>query len=118
MTKSAYLIDPWTRTVERVERTAADPSGELHEIYSLMQCDCIEAVRPHNAGSDLLYVDEDGKLKDAQAFFFCRLWPQEPLAGRALWVGTTPDGDDASPTMPLDMCEDISRGLIDDLRRF
>jgi hypothetical protein len=88
--------------VERVERIALDAPSELQEIHSLMHCDYIEAVRPQNAGSDIMYLDEDGRMKDAQAFFYCRLWPNQAVAGRALWVGRTLDGDDSSPSTPLD----------------
>ncbi|MGF6383276.1 hypothetical protein OKW33_006428 [Paraburkholderia atlantica] len=102
MTRTAYLIDPWTRTVEAVERTAVDAPTVLREIRSFMHCDYIQAVRLHDAGPDVMYLDEDGYQKDPQAFFHCRLWPNQTVAGRALWVGKTVDGDDASPTMPLD----------------
>jgi hypothetical protein len=102
MIRTAYLIDPWTRTVKEVERTAVDAPGVLREIHSLMHCAYIQAVRLHNAGSDVMYLDEDGHVKDTQAFFHCRLWSDQAVAGRALWVGTTADGDDASPATPLD----------------
>ncbi|RZF26488.1 hypothetical protein EVC45_27565 [Paraburkholderia sp. UYCP14C] len=102
MTRTAYLIDPWTRTVKAVERTAVDVSSVLQEIYCLMHCDYIQAVHLHDAGSDVMYLDEDGYWKDAQAYFHCRLWSDQTVAGRALWVGKTADGDDASPSTPLD----------------
>ena len=102
MTRTAYLIDPWTCTVERVERTAVDAPSQLREMRALMHCGYIQAVHLVNAGSDVMYLDEDGYQKDAQAFFHCRLWPNQTVAGRALWVGKTPDGDDASPSMSLD----------------
>jgi hypothetical protein len=103
----AYLIDPWTRTVTEVQR-GEDNNGNsrLHEIYALLGCDAIEAVNPHNAGSDIIYVDEEGLFKDGQMFFYCRLWPQESLAGKGLWVGTTRSGDDASPTVTRQYVED------------
>jgi hypothetical protein len=102
MTRIAYLIDPWTRTVEAVERTAVDAPSVLQEIHSLMHCDYIQALRLHDAGSDVMYLDEDGYRKDARAYFHCRLWSDQTVAGRALWVGKTADGDDASPSTPLD----------------
>jgi hypothetical protein len=100
----AYLIDPFTRTVTRVERSAkVGTPAELHEIYGLIGCDCIAAVNPQNAETDIIYVDDEGMLKEeGQQFFFCRLWPQEALAGRGLWIGTTPEGNDASPRCPLE----------------
>jgi hypothetical protein len=99
----AYLIDPFARNVTRVERTAERGTrAELDELYTLLDCDTVEAIRPHNADSDMLYVDENGKMRDPLAFFLCRLWPHEPLTGRALWVGTTPEGDDADPACTLE----------------
>jgi hypothetical protein len=103
----AYLIDPWTRTVTEVQRADAPTGNEaLHEIYSLIDCDTITAVRPHNAGTDAIYVDDEGLFKDEQKFFLCRLWPHEALAGKGLWVGTTPEGDDASPSVTRRYVED------------
>jgi hypothetical protein len=103
----AYLIDPWTRTVTEVQRGADNSShSRLREIYSLIDCDTITAVNPHNAGTDIIYVDDEGLFKDEQKFFLCRLWPQEALAGKGLWVGTTPGGDDASPSVTRRYVED------------
>lgn len=72
MIRTAYLIDPWTRTVEEVERAAIDAPCVLREIHSMLHCANIQAVRPHNAGPDVMYLDEDGHVKDKQAFFHCR----------------------------------------------
>jgi hypothetical protein len=99
----AYLIDPFTRTVTQVERLSTT-SGEkrLNEIYSLIDCQTITAVGPENSDGDIMYVDDEGQLRDEQAYFFCRLFPHQPLAGKALWVGTTSRGEDRDPSKALD----------------
>lgn len=92
----AYLIDPFKRSIMEVGTDA-----ELQSIYDLLQVDMIEAVRPMNAQADIIYIDEEGKLKEGQAMFFCRLFPHDILMGRGLWIGTDEDGGNASAEMPL-----------------
>ncbi|MGF6981402.1 hypothetical protein QFZ99_000878 [Paraburkholderia atlantica] len=99
----AYLIDPFARTVTQVGRIKTQ-SGEnrLREIYTLIDCECITAVGPENAEGDIFYVDDEGQFREDQAWFFCRLFPHQPLAGKALWVGTTDHGNDRDPRSTLD----------------
>jgi hypothetical protein len=104
----AYLIDPFARGVRRVE-LASEPStfDELHEIYALLDCEVIESAHPYNAGRDLMYIDENGKINGhAQEFFVCRLWPHDAIAGKALWIGATPDGNNTDPEMTIDYVRD------------
>jgi hypothetical protein len=54
-----------------------------------------------NAGHDLIYLDENGKLRPND-YFLCRLWPHETLAGRALWVGCDRKGGNKAPDMTLE----------------
>ena len=98
----AYLIDPFAMTITEVERTAAPGNDSLREIYKLIDCDTITAVRPENAKDDVMYVDDEGLFKSEQAYFMCRLWPYQAIAGRALWVGTKANGNDASPKVTLE----------------
>ncbi|MBF3577472.1 hypothetical protein ISF62_18305 [Burkholderia pseudomallei] len=100
-----YLIDPYARTVSEGELAALNELDLLRSIYALLKCETIEAVRPLNSGVDIMYVDEDGLAGEQQAFFFCRLFPQV-IAGRALWIGTTPDGGNCSPEMTLEYVRD------------
>lgn len=83
-----YLIDPFARTITAVETT-----GKLDNIYALTNCDILEAIRPSLSDGDIIYVDEEGKLREKkQAYFMCRLWPYGALAGKGLWLGTTSEG--------------------------
>ena len=51
---------------------------------------------------DAIYVDDNGLDRREQAFFFCDLYPYQPLAGKGLWVGSTASGNDTGPKMTLD----------------
>ena len=100
----AYLIDPFSWTVTEVLRPSGGRSSadSLKEIYDLIDCDCITAVYPENSGSDALYVDDNGLDRADQAYFFCTLYPYQPLAGKGLWVGSTPSGNDTNPEMSIE----------------
>jgi hypothetical protein len=99
----AYLIDPFARTITEVERPSGGRGSQsLSEIYKLLDCDCIDAVRPEKSQDDVIYVDDLGMDRREQEFFFCDLFPYQTLAGKGLWVGSTRSGNDASPKMTLD----------------
>lgn len=97
----AYLIDPEAREVSEVEVDDDNDMKMLHSIYKLMRCTAIEAVNPLNAGHDIIYLDENGKLKP-NIYWLCRLWPYEGLAGRGLWIGCNGKGGNRAPDMKLD----------------
>lgn len=93
----AYLIDPETCTIGPVD--LPDQGDRLPRIYKLLGCDTITAV--HLDHNNALYVDDEGLLKPLRHFIAFAGYP-EPLAGKALVVGTTPDGADAAPTLTLE----------------
>ena len=97
-----YLIDPFTKAVREVERIASGRGSEsLNDIYDLLHCHKVKAVAMPSVGTDAILVDEEGLHKVDQEFFRCMLWPQEVFGGRALWIGATPEGVDASPRTSL-----------------
>jgi len=105
MTTAAYLIDPFACEVRHVELASeASTFDELHEIYALLDCGIIEAVAPLNAGTDMMYLDEEGKCKRPPLArgFLCRLWPHDVIVGKALWIGSTAEGDNCTPQMTID----------------
>ena len=55
---------------------------------------------------DMLGRDEEGKAKEHACGFFCRLWPYEVLLGKALWIGSTVEGDTCAPSMPISYVRD------------
>ncbi len=93
MATQVYLIDPFAKTVTE---TSIDRRIGLKDIYRLMDCRLIDAVRFRDT-SDVIYVDDEGLYADDQRFFKVDGVPQ-PLAGKALYVGTTDDGEDCAPT--------------------
>jgi hypothetical protein len=102
MSVTAFLIDPFKRHVHEVKLNShARGQRALRAVYHLLDCQRIEMLRPLNAGTDALYVDEMGRFREEPAAFFCRLWPGGPIVGRALWIGTSSDGSTASPQMTL-----------------
>ncbi|SAK63732.1 hypothetical protein AWB80_02911 [Caballeronia pedi] len=96
---NAYLIDPFTKTVSKVTRSS-DGVGlqALREVYAFVGVDCIDAA--HLPNGDAIYVDDIGLDRKQQAYFFVDGYPQI-LAGRALWVGATREGDDTTPKTPF-----------------
>lgn len=102
MPTKAYLINPFTNSV-----TTVNLDGTLDTIYRHMDCKTIDAV--YLKATEALYIDDEGLFKahDEQAFFALPGWYPGILAGKALWIGTTPDGEDASPTTNRDVVESL-----------
>lgn len=82
------LIDPATTEVSPVQLAP----GDLDRIYELLGCDRFAVA--YLEGDAVVYIDDEGLLKP-NSFFF-----HEPegqfFAGRALVLGTDPDGNSAS----------------------
>src|SRR5882724_4597704 len=99
----AILIDPFTCTVTEVEH-----DGELQAIYDLlthetMQVRTFEAVRPDwLAGRDVVFVDEEGLLKEPDRWFVI-YGNGQPLAGKGLVIGADEDGDTTAVETKLAM---------------
>ena len=89
MTK-AILIDPFTETVSNV--TLVDT--KIQTIYNLLGCDLITITSAF--GADMI-LDDEGLLKDSdsQAYFKIGI-DSQPYAGKALLVGSDPEGNFAS----------------------
>ncbi|CAB3758708.1 DUF3846 domain-containing protein [Paraburkholderia humisilvae] len=105
MATTAYLIDPFEGEVRLVQLGSDTGTfDELHELYALLECGIVEAVVPENSGSDVMYVDEEGKLRKPALMcgFVCSLWPHDVIVGKALWIGSTSDGNNCAPEMTID----------------
>lgn len=89
----AYFIDAAARTVNQIET-----AGGLAEMYRLIGCELVQAVKIGNEG-DALYVDEEGLLKP-QAHLFHLMGHN--IAGNGLIVGTDDEGNDVDARMNLD----------------
>lgn len=75
----------------------------LEEMYKLIGCKTIEAVRsPILKGQDVIYVDEEGLLHEPSLFFKIAGFAQ-PIAGNGLIVGTDSQGNSVNAKTPLDI---------------
>jgi hypothetical protein len=94
----AYLINPETKTIEAV---SIDASKEhLPQIYAHLGCNLVTTAPL--AGSDTVYVDDEGLIKGPVYQFFGLQGYSQPLAGRGLVVGSDGDGNDVAPALSLD----------------
>ncbi|MEZ2354877.1 hypothetical protein [Caballeronia sp. RCC_10] len=93
---SAYLIDPLARTITIVER---GDKTSLSPVYALLHCRGVE--RYALGGGDLLYVDEQPPAGGGA--FVCHLYPDTSFIGRALWIGSSAEGEEADPDVSLDI---------------
>tara|TARA_Y100000004_G_scaffold194770_1_gene260166 strand:+ start:692 stop:1123 length:432 start_codon:yes stop_codon:yes gene_type:complete len=97
----AILIDPFTQKIEVV-----DYSGDWKDISTLLGCELFTTV--YIDDEDTLYIDDEGLYVENQRYFKWKGYPQ-PLAGRGLVLGCTPDGDTTDSSKTL---EDI-QGMVE-----
>lgn len=93
----AILIDPFDQTV-----TEVDYSGDFKQIHELLNIRSFTLVSDFAGGNDI-YVDDNGLAVDFenQAFFIAKGYP-EPLAGKGLILGVTPDGESTATELNLE----------------
>lgn len=98
------LIDPFTRTIteREIERDS------LKGIYDALGVECFSCVGLDKR--DTLYVDDEGLFRENQEFFLIGNYPQ-PLAGRALILGTDPEGRSVTPRASIDLVRGVVRWL-------
>ena len=87
----AFLIDPHTRTISQTEY-----NGDSHQINELIGADTFTAVYPAPpfGQGDTIYLDDEGLFQPNQAFFMVPGYP-DPLAGKALVLGSDAEGESA-----------------------
>lgn len=95
----AILIDPFTETIEVV-----DYSGDWRDISTLLDCDLFSTV--YIDDEDTLYIDDEGLYVEDQRYFKWEGYPQ-PLAGRGLVLGCTPDGDSTDSSKTVSEIQDM-----------
>lgn len=114
----AIIIDPISRTVDYCDVERDSEGSTYHGLVDLIfkhreQAGYIEHV---NVGAGHgLYIDEEGVLCDwdSQGFFCLRQGNNttDPIAGVAILVRDTPDGDTADCQLPLEMLRDSVQWL-------
>ena len=95
----AILIDPFTETIEVV-----DYSGDWRDISTLLGCELFTTV--YIDDEDTLYIDDEGLYVEDQRYFKWEGYPQ-PLAGRGLVLGCTPDGDSTDSSKTVSEIQDM-----------
>lgn len=97
----AILIDPFLQTVSEVEN-----GGRLDDIRAAVFGDKLSersAIEHYGVGADhAIYIDDEGLFVpwDEQKFF--KLGGTMTIAGRALMLQDSPDGDTAPCLIPLE----------------
>lgn len=94
----AILINAFTRKISYVNVEQGD--NELQSIYEHLECQMIEAPL-YLENSDIVFVDEEGLLKECNHFFYI-LGAQQPYAGSGLILGTMRNGDSTDAESELD----------------
>jgi hypothetical protein len=87
----AILIDPEFHAITEVEY-----GGSLQDIYELIDCTCIDAIRVNDSG-DTIYVDDEG-LYNSNFYWRYEDYPH-PIAGKGLVLGTDMAGESISPVL-------------------
>jgi len=92
--KKAYLIN-----VETLEITDCEV-GDYRTIYPLIGNDCsaFDCVRIDDKGTTL-YVDDEGLMKPNRMFYLNSPAGKRMLAGNAVVLGSTADGDSCPPAI-------------------
>jgi hypothetical protein len=92
----ALFIDPARLVIEPI-----DLAPGLAAIYQALDCRTIDAVRFHDT-SDIIYVDDEALISGEPLQWFWQVAGGPIIHAKGLVVGTTPDGDDADATWPLE----------------
>lgn len=85
----AILINPEHHSITEVEY-----SGTLQDMYELIDCTLIDAIRINEHG-DTVYVDDEG-LYNSNFYWTSGDYPH-PIAGSGLVLGTDMAGESISP---------------------
>lgn len=90
-----YLIDPEAGTVEQIK---GKPT--LQQIYALLGCDLIDAVRLPNS-PDVFYCDDEGLFTGHKSATFIEMETgshmNQTIVGKMLYIGVDHEGESASP---------------------
>lgn len=89
-----YLIDPEAKKITHVNHDTKD----YKQIYDLIDCKPSPFVIVHLDDENIIFIDDEGLLKNPRYFFNIKGYPQ-PLAGKGLVLGCDSDGDTVSATI-------------------
>lgn len=94
---TAYLIDPFARTVTAVEGV----NGDIDWIYVAMQVNGFEGAYSEDESLPSLLCDDEGLWRDPQGWFRIT-GKQDPIGGRAIASDTDDEGYSITPRMSLE----------------
>lgn len=98
----AILINPHDKSI-----TEVDYDGRIEHMYELIGCSLVTAVtvyREEDGSQETLWLDDEGLFVNDQKFFMWAEYPQ-PLAGRGLVLGTSPEGDSIATKLDISKIE-------------
>jgi len=99
----AFFINPFSKKI-----TTVDYDGDWQKIGQMIDaCRGLFNVVTLDHNGDAAFVDDEGLYVEDQTFWIHRNYPQ-PLAGKALLLGTDPEGNSVEPkTSYEDLVGDI-----------
>ena len=94
----AILINPKLQTINEINY-----SGDYKDIYKLTECSTFTCVYPFNLNEDVIYLDDEGLLKQSNYCFTfrCDNGHNPPLMGNALIIGADKEGESISYKTPI-----------------
>lgn len=101
----AYLIDPTTKSVNEVEY-----DGHGSKVADLIGAESGLFAAVRLPDDNVAYVDDEGLLINPNPHGYFRfLGIPQVFAGKALVVGTGPDGEDTEPTFSKSLFQVVTR---------
>ena len=99
----AILINPKLQTIKEINY-----SGDYKDIYKLTECSTFDCVRPFHLNADVIYLDDEGLLKDSNYCFRfrCDIGHNPILAGNSLILGTDEKGDTQDVESSIEMIKE------------
>ena len=99
----AILINPKLQTINEINY-----SGDYKDIYKLTECSTFTCVSPFNLNEDVIYLDDEGLLKQSNYCFTfrCDNGHNPPLMGNALILGTDEEGESQDVESSIEMIQD------------
>jgi|TARA_R100001440_G_scaffold6476_1_gene13368 hypothetical protein len=99
----AILINPKLQTIKEINY-----SGDYKDIYKLTECSTFTCVYPFHLNEDVIYLDDEGLLKESNYCFTfrCDNGHNPPLMGNALIVGTDEQGDSQDIESSIEMIKE------------
>jgi len=99
----AVLINPKLQTIKEINY-----SGNYKDIYKLTECSTFTCVYPFHLNEDVIYLDDEGLLKESNYCFRfrCDNGHNPILAGNAIILGTDEQGNSQDIESSIEMIKE------------